>query len=1188
MGYNQNRAPCLSVQIQNKAEHIKGLVNRSKGLASVRNSDGHTALHLAAIIDRPDCARILAQFPVPVQATRDNNGKTAAILAAECDSLETFSTLMEETMTESMMNTLLWTVVKDSSTRCFQLLANVPNIFDTWRGTHNETLLHVAALFGCRMMVDKIISAGVDRSICDSHGNTALHYVSKSGNAMCLGKLIEHGINKDARNDSGETAIVVAVKENSHITRLFIDREVDLLIPDNEGNTPLSVAIGTNNLPVVQALVGTNKIDPESLRKGLNLAVGMGNLPTVEALVASKATDTSILSSGLLSAVKYCGRSDLTTGCFQNGIQIMKFLSASGGDINTRDPDGFTPIYLAASSAYTPTRSALVSAVLDLGGNPNQAAPTVASSPQNAETPFIAVMKHSDLVCSELILGKGAKLTKYEANYGLFSAIRYCTQTTSATTPELFEKWFQMMKTMVNCGADINSTDDKGCSPIALALCSSEPRIVSAVLDFGANPNLPSIPVSSFTSESPLIMAIKHKNSVFCNLLMDKGATLNSTEANSSVSGETMLLQAIRYLKNPRVVAELIRAQADPNTPGGLCNGLPLIEAVDNLESLRILLSCPSIDIEKTDSNGNTALFKALEMQQQDCVELLISKGGNKLTAAQQALRTRCAKAMALLLKNGFDPNFILPTGQSLLSTAISQYFPDEMVTVILSAGADPMLPSLDATLAALEHNSSSDISWLVLSRVDKDKALNFCVKTQQHNCITKLVSSKMFTYAELLLKALEKDDVNLLELFLKCPLSPDVHFPDGSTPLIYAINKQNENAVKLLLKHSASVSFSGRDGSDPHTRAEGGTNKSIARMIESSIFLEEIGPIIVADTGSWMTRSGWCGSGSPRTTFPTIVGRKKIDNFPLRFFVGEECGACTRPVSLRSVNNFDCMERVYGHIMDESGRHPIVLARGVSEGKPQLEKTTQIMFESLDVPALFMASQPTLALYSTGRLNGLVLDCGYQLSEAVPIFEGFPLRHNIQRLEFGGFDIDNLFLHYMPTPRYLTKATVIKERYGYIASNPATEHADAHNYELPDGSMVHIGQQSFEFPEALFSPILAGLGSPGIHEITHTSIQQCDADLRPELLSNIVLAGGTAKFRGLASRLQEEISALATTRRRVSVRMATTPDNDDCSLAAWVGGSIMGSLPSLPEMWMSKEDYDERGPALVHRIFLL
>ena len=35
---------------------------------------------------------------------------------------------------------------------------------------------------------------------------------------------------------------------------------------------------------------------------------------------------------------------------------------------------------------------------------------------------------------------------------------------------------------------------------------------------------------------------------------------------------------------------------------------------------------------------------------------------------------------------------------------------------------------------------------------------------------------------------------------------------------------------------------------------------------------------------------------------------------------------------------------------------------------------------------------------------------------------------------------------------------------------------------------------------------------------------------------------------------------------------------------SVWIGGSILGSLSTFHDMWITKEEYDESGPAIVHR----
>jgi len=85
--------------------------------------------------------------------------------------------------------------------------------------------------------------------------------------------------------------------------------------------------------------------------------------------------------------------------------------------------------------------------------------------------------------------------------------------------------------------------------------------------------------------------------------------------------------------------------------------------------------------------------------------------------------------------------------------------------------------------------------------------------------------------------------------------------------------------------------------------------------------------------------------------------------------------------------------------------------------------------------------------------------------------------------------------------------------------------------------------------------------------------------DLRRDLLGNIVLSGGTTMFSGFADRLQKEIEALVPSSMRVKVIAAPERAHN-----AWIGGSILASLSSSQYMWITKEEYAEVGPSIVHR----
>jgi actin-related protein len=134
-------------------------------------------------------------------------------------------------------------------------------------------------------------------------------------------------------------------------------------------------------------------------------------------------------------------------------------------------------------------------------------------------------------------------------------------------------------------------------------------------------------------------------------------------------------------------------------------------------------------------------------------------------------------------------------------------------------------------------------------------------------------------------------------------------------------------------------------------------------------------------------------------------------------------------------------------------------------------------------------------------------------------------------------------------------------------------------SYELPDGQVITIGNELFRCPEALFQTSFLGLECAGIHETTYNSIMKCDVDIRKDLYCNIVLSGGTTMYNGIADRMSKEVTALAPS--TMKVKIIAPPER---KYSVWIGGSILSSLSTFQQMWISKQEYDESGPSIVHR----
>ncbi|KIY65436.1 actin-like protein Arp4p [Cylindrobasidium torrendii FP15055 ss-10] len=340
-------------------------------------------------------------------------------------------------------------------------------------------------------------------------------------------------------------------------------------------------------------------------------------------------------------------------------------------------------------------------------------------------------------------------------------------------------------------------------------------------------------------------------------------------------------------------------------------------------------------------------------------------------------------------------------------------------------------------------------------------------------------------------------------------------------------------------------------------------------------------------------------------------------------------------PLTDGLITDFEPIQPLLDHAITKvlgcnPAEHPILVTEPAWNTPEDRERMAEIIFEQFNAPAFYIANTGVLNAFAAGKGNALVIDVGQNMASVTPVMDGFVLRKGLQYSPLAGTihsRAHNLLLspaQYRPQGIALFPHQLIKDKLSVEPGQqpifslredrlPGVTESWRAWYEAREvdewlqsvGGVLDSGwndqlvqsrpPRQYEFPTGLNSMFGAEryfIGEQYFHNqqqqqvpqtarsltaLLSDSLRSYDVELRQVLVGNVVLTGGGSLLPGFADRLNTELSR---TFQHVKIHAPGNPI--ERRYGGWLGGSILGSLGTFHQLWISKEEWQEHGKAII------
>ena len=394
----------------------------------------------------------------------------------------------------------------------------------------------------------------------------------------------------------------------------------------------------------------------------------------------------------------------------------------------------------------------------------------------------------------------------------------------------------------------------------------------------------------------------------------------------------------------------------------------------------------------------------------------------------------------------------------------------------------------------------------------------------------------------------------------------------------------------------------------------------------------------LVFDLGTFNHRIGYSGEDSPKISYQPVVGEDS-DKYYFHEYGLRYINPKTKVKSFMNkdgtIDNFDLFEKNLNYILEENlyinlSDHPLLFSEPSLHNKSNRIKLTEFMFEKYKIPAIYICKSAVLSGFSCGRSTCLVFDSGHNTTYAVPVNEGYALQKSLIKNNIAGDWVTNLVeknlekrnININPFFKFKVKKDGEKYKTEFLkddaifdktyenfwkkeiirdlkescltTNDEALKYDEAKDefipnsvnqeliYDLPDKNTINMTHDKNLILERVVNPVKEYPEFMGYHQMVNDAISKSDLEIKKELYSNIFLCGGNTLFSGFPERFQKQI--INTNKQTFKIKIITHPSNTERKFSAWIGGSILSSLGTFHQLWLSLAEFEEHGASIIER----